>query len=55
MLNKIAKIKNFNNFMLRHLVELKYGRPITCIRLYGDTIFVKKHTFIQFCRLGHKK
>ena len=25
MLKKIAKIKNFNNFMLRHLVDFKYG------------------------------
>jgi hypothetical protein len=25
MLKKIAKIKNFNNFMLGHLVDFKYG------------------------------
>ena len=25
MLKKIAKIKKFNNFMLRHLVDFKYG------------------------------
>jgi hypothetical protein len=25
MLKKIAKIKNFNNFILRHLVDFKYG------------------------------
>ena len=25
MLKKIAKIKNFNNFMLWHLVDFKYG------------------------------
>ena len=32
MLKKIAKIKNFNNFMLRHLVDFKYG-------IYDDTVF----------------
>ena len=25
MLKKIAKIKNFNKFMLQHLVDIKYG------------------------------
>ena len=28
MLKKIAKIKNFNNFMLWHLVDFKYGDTI---------------------------
>ena len=31
MLKKIAKIKNFNNFMLQHLVDFKY--------VYDDPIF----------------
>ena len=25
MLKKIAKVKNFNNFILQHLVDFKYG------------------------------
>ena len=31
MMKKIAKIKNFNNFMLWHLTDFKY--------VYDDTVF----------------
>jgi hypothetical protein len=36
MLKKIAKIKNFNNFMLRHLVDFKYD--IWWYKLYFNTL-----------------
>jgi hypothetical protein len=57
MLKKIAKIKNFNNFMLWHLVDFKYGcgkcqtGSVVTVQIQFEcgTIKIK---FLVFCLKG---